>query len=290
MKNTESKCGACGRGSESPICWGCAKALRHRLVTDPGLPWMMSRLSEQAYGQSTLNRGKMRRGNDPAPMPLDVRAADLLREINTALAGWAVRLGGHDVRDQPAAVHAHYIARHIGEVMLWDDAPAILQSVEAFTFRAFRAINRPPEVYLGPCDAELDSGEVCGAELLAEYDADFVNCGRCKTVHSVETIRAQVWERAGREPLPAVAIAKVLHLVGFGNDDDDLARAIGFAWPTTYLHPDGQRRQVDAADAVPLYRLSEVVDLLNDAAESRTRRRRRRSDQHGKNTTERTSA
>ncbi len=283
------KCGSCGAHASEVLCWSCAKKLRHALIGNgdqPGLSWFIARLSEAAYGQARLQSGKERRSRGPAPMPLDVRSSDLLRDIAVSTARWVEAVSGSREFLLPT-ITCQFLAHNITRVMALDIAPTMLADTLRFNAAALRAINRPPDVYLGPCDAVLDSGDKCGFELRAESDARYVECGRCHALHDVEAIRERLLSRVDDEPQTVMNLLRLLRLLGYDVAQSSLYARMGKVNPRMYLHTDGRRNLRREPGAVALYAFSDALDAMNygddespkHSGTHRSRRRPRRTQQ-----------
>jgi hypothetical protein len=279
---TKSKCGVCGAKADSPLCWPCAKKLHHALVghgDSPGLMWYIDRLGESAYGGAKLGCTKQRRGTE-TPLPINERPSALLRDITTNLNRWLGLVYGQ-FAPVPPKIAAHLLAGSVGRIMGLEVAPSMLQTVRGYNAAALRIINRPPEVYCGPCSGTLQSGEPCGYELRAEEDAQHVVCRRCGAVHDVAEIRADLLDRVYAEPQPADNLLRIIRWFGTDIRRADFYARIRTVNPRMYEHPDGRRNLRREPGSVALYGYGDILAALNDGdavspETSGTRRQRRR--------------
>jgi hypothetical protein len=152
--------------------------------------------------------------------------------------------------------------------MALDLAPEMIGKATSFGHDALRLINRPPDVYLGPCPATLDSGQTCGTELWAEDDqVQHAVCRRCNAVHDVDEIRQRLLDRVDAEPQPAATLLRILRWTGRDVRKSTFYEKLKTVPPRVYAHADGQRNLRRTADAVPLYAWGDVVAALDDGDE-----------------------
>lgn len=276
----ETVCGACGAKADSPLCWPCAKELRHALVGNgdrPGLVWSLDRLAEAAYGEAKLGGTKQRRGTD-TPLLINERTSNLLRDISKNIDRWFALATGRRER-VPSRIAVHYLGSQVGHLMGLDFAPSMLKTVQGFNAEAIRIINRPPEVYCGPCQGTLESGEVCGFELRADEDARHVTCRRCGATHDVDAIRERLLARVDNEPQPSENIHRILGWVGRPVPRREFRAVIATVTPRMYLQPNGERNLRRLPESVALYAYGDVIAALENPAQdtdSGSHRRRRR--------------
>lgn len=281
-----TKCGSCGATTtDTSLCWGCTKKLRHLLTgrdNEPGLDWLTRRLIESAYGQAKLRRGQ-RSSNGPAPMPLNTRASDLLRDITGSVLSWMAEAFPAVPPVNPVA-GVQFLAENVHVLMMAENAPKMLAETEHYRRAVLAIINRPPDVYCGPCPAQLDDGSVCGFDLRANEDERFVECRRCHHLHDVENIRANLLDHIDDEPKPGADLLRILRWMGHDVKKSTFYSRLGRVAPRMYLHPDGQRNLKRENGSVPLYSYSDVVAVMvnpvaDDDSSTHRRRRRPRRDQ-----------
>lgn len=284
----EQKCGSCsGKVTDTTICWRCVSDLRILLVgadREPGLDWFAARLAEAAYGQARVGARGKRAPGEAAPMPLNVRASNLRAAIARAVAQWHIAAFG-TVHGVTLTKACRRLAAEPGTLMGLAAAPSMLRAAEGFGREALRLLNRPPDVYLGPCPAALESGGACGTELWAEDDAvRHVSCRRCNAVHDVDAIRQRLLDRVDAEPQPAATLLRILRWTGRDIRKSDFYDHLKAVPPRVYAHPDGQRNLRRGPDSVALYAWGDVVQAIDGGRENdeggpahRTRRRPRRA-------------
>ncbi|AXH46910.1 hypothetical protein I5G67_gp074 [Mycobacterium phage Aminay] len=283
-----NECKACKGRTELVVCWKCAKKLRRLLVgqdDQPGLDWYADRLTEQAYGQAKMGRPQRQSGDRPAPLPFDGRSSDLLAEITAATSAWASARFGTSGRTQfSPAVYCQALARDPGELMKLDEAPQMLQDAERFSARARAAINRPPDIYCGPCPATLENGKVCGTELRADEGERFVQCRRCRAMYDVEGIRDRLLAHVDDEPKTAADLLRLFRWLGVDVKRSTFYHRVGRIPPRMFLHKDGSRNMRRLAGSTALYAYSDVRALMagdggaqDDGPASATQRKRTRA-------------
>ncbi|AII27248.1 hypothetical protein PBI_CHEETOBRO_78 [Mycobacterium phage Cheetobro] len=285
-----TECRSCGGRAELVVCWKCAKRLRRLLVgqdDEPGLDWFAQRLAEQAYGQAKMGRPGRSASGGPAPLPLNQRAAELLAEVTRATASWAGEVFGVDGRApfSPAA-YCHAIARDVAGLMAVDGAARMIADADRFNRQASRVINRPPDLYCGPCPNELDDGERCGMDLRAEADERMVQCRRCRAVFDVELLRERLLQHVDDEPKSAADLLRLFRWLGVNVPRSTFYYRVNRVPPRMFLHKDGTRNLRRQEGSTPLYAYSDVraaiaCDDDEDQADAdRPRKRRRARRQH----------
>lgn len=279
-----TKCRACDarHSNGGYICWTCAVRLRDALVGRddvPGLEWMITRLEEASYGGSSFGDGcSGERGkNNTYPQTLNQAAADLLHEIDRAVAGWVRDLAPESEPFGKPRSGVLYLSYRLGDLLGLSHVASILKTVERYNAQVLKMVNRPPSVYCGPCESVLESGERCGTELWAEdTDTRWVECRRCGTHADVDEIRAKLLERVQDEVQTLKNWYVVLRWIGRDVQLKSFNAAMVGVQPRVWLQPDGRRNQKSGVGALPLYSYGDVVAAL-DAAEAAKPRRGRRT-------------
>lgn len=277
-----NKCGACQAPTQSRLCWPCTKRLRVVLTgreNEPGLDWLIQRLIEAAYGQAKLRRGQ-RGSNGPAPMPLNTRASDLLREITGRVLSWVAEVYPTYGPVNPVA-GVRLLARDFSALMEVESAPRILSEADRFRRAVLAVINRPPDVYCGPCPGELEDGTVCGFDLRAEEGESFVECRRCHKLHDVEGLRLRLLDHVDDEPKSGADLLRLIRWLGHDIKRSTFYSRLGRVSPRMYLHTDGQRNLRRLPGCVALYSYSDVLaavvpNPVAEVAEDGIHRKRRR--------------
>jgi len=315
-------CGRCNAPTDLVICWNCAKVLRRQLIGSPGadgdvpgIDWYLIRLEQTAYGGARLGGQAPRTSaTSDHPVSFNARAAGQLRETVDKLDEWVHAINGGDLpvelrppctvpaafigplalgwrrlptrwRVTPAGLMAHYLARHMSRLMVYDGAAAMSAELDRRVKACDRIINRPLDVYLGPCPTEfvdatthVPTGEVCATELRAEKDETTVTCKRCRMVHQVEHIRQWALERVDDEPKSATEMLKLLKWLGTPVPPRSSFYAlVARVTPRMYRHRDQRITLRREKGSVALYAYSDVVEALTIAAAARARTEERRT-------------
>ncbi|ASR87246.1 hypothetical protein SEA_LASTHOPE_79 [Mycobacterium phage LastHope] len=274
----EGKCRHCGAEALTPLCWSCTRMLRRQLVE---VPWLLRRLHESAYGEAKVARKggpRVSTGERLPSLPLNTRAADMLRDSARLVSWWeqvrGVDQGGvHDATRVESA--ARWLAGEPGAMMSHPWAPEALGWVLAWREGAERVIDLPPDTqYAGPCQNVVqppsmsDAGtplppRECGTPLYVDAEAVVVECYRCAAVWDVSTLQRQALARIDEaQPRTAADMWRLLKFAG-----RDVKRSTFYKLMTTV-----EAHGYDA-DGSPVYMYRKVVDAL-DAADRQAAERR----------------
>lgn len=265
---------------DSQICWPCAKVLRRLLR---GVPWLLDRLHETAYGQGKTAREKLRvsgEGEKPG-LPLNMRASEVRRELITCTLGafircaapygligpllpWQWRSVAVTDAHRPTPGGADDLAEHPGELMRWDGAAELLGAVRRLSQEGERLIDLPPESqYFGPCPQ-------CASGLYADIEevSSSVDCLRCDWSWPISWVRDMALQSANRQQYSAADCLRLVRVLG-----RDVARSSFYALLTQVQPSDIQGDRV-------WYRLGDVVEALDEQerldAERREQGKRKR--------------
>jgi hypothetical protein len=214
----------------------------------PGIVWYLDKLSEAAYRQTRLGQGSGCRKTKPASesdlLP-DKRASALRQQIHNMLSLWVraitetrgltfaplhtvepgfvgpLRAGWRRLGERYAASGADmaiWLSHHITAVMSEPDAHVLYADLRRASLEAARLINRPPELYLGLCQQprlDDDDNEIpCGTPIRADYDADDVQCGRCKTSYEVESLKTALLSQIEAMLFTGPDLLRILAVIG----------------------------------------------------------------------------
>ncbi|WNM75428.1 hypothetical protein SEA_TINIBUG_73 [Mycobacterium Phage TiniBug] len=219
----EGKCRHCSAEAFTPLCWSCTRMLRRQLVE---VPWLLRRLQESAYGEAKVARKggpRVSTGERLPSLPLNTRAADMLRDAARLVSWWeqvsGVDRGGlHDAARVEAA--ARWLAGEPGAMMSHPWAPEALGWVLQWRQDAERVIDLPPDLqYAGPCQAicfdEAGHEVECSTPLYVDAEALVVECYRCGCSWRVEDLQRQALDRVDEaEPRTAADMWRLLKLIG----------------------------------------------------------------------------
>lgn len=213
---TAIPCAGCGATcSDVFVCGACVDDLRDRLYTVRGLEEdleiTLCRLSNSG-GQDTGVRSR----SAETPLMFSWPAAEGLFALNRTLAAWARALStSRGVPLDPAAlsvtvtpkdparitsrrayaaVHAAWLAEHVGWIPTHPDAAQLLDEIGDMFRVAHRAIDRAPDLhYAGPCWTWVETGlgeELpCEQELYGRAHAATIICPACQTEHDAQARR-----------------------------------------------------------------------------------------------------
>ncbi|QFP94857.1 hypothetical protein SEA_MARSHAWN_71 [Mycobacterium phage Marshawn] len=272
------RCLHCSREADSFlfVCWNCAKTLSRQLNE---VPWLLRRLHESAYGEANVARKggpRVSQGECLPSLPLNGRAADLLRDADR-LASMAEQLAGYRLPflGTPTAAEqaARYLATLPGQVMFYPYAADALRWVLQWVADATTAIDLPPDLqYAGPCQTPrtedvIEGGVVirtllvgqCGAPLYVDTRLADVECWRCGTSWRVDDLQRQALARVDDRPRTAADMWRLFKFLG-----RDVPRSTFYRMMTAV-----EAHGYDPA-GLPVYTHSSVVAALDarDAAEA----------------------
>lgn len=148
------------------------------------------------------------------------------------------------------AANIHLLAKH-------ESAGQAFQEIHHAVDTIDRVINRPvPARYCGPCPALLTDGSSCDTALLTDRKNSEVTCWSCKTLHNIDSIEAQLWERVDEWLLTPHEIHLVMEYFG-----EPLPPSTFRRWRASgRLQPRGHR------DGKPRYWPKDIRALRNRAS------------------------
>ncbi|QWK51406.1 hypothetical protein SEA_STINSON_74 [Mycobacterium phage Stinson] len=273
----EGKCRHCGAEALTPLCWSCTRMLRRQLVE---VPWLLRRLQESAYGEAKVARKggpRVSTGERLPSLPLNMRAADMLRDA-ARLVSWWEQVGGvdrggpHDAARVEAA--ARWLTGEPGAMMAHPWAPEALGWVLQWRSDAERVIDLPPDTqYAGPCQNVVQPPSMseggtplppreCGTPLYVDAEALVADCYRCGCSWRVEDLQRQALARVDEtQPRTAADMWRLLKLIG-----RDEPRS-------SFYHLMTKVEAVGYRDGLPVYAYAAVVAALDarDAAAAERR-------------------
>lgn len=178
-----SPCQHCGRpvGDQSVLCTTCGQQLREHLADLPGLDIDAAAAKLGKRGTSGA-RGK----GSAQPLIVDLKAADLAARIRTELVGW-VRILAHDSIGPADTIPsmASWLANRTQALRHTDGAQDAMVLVDLIR-KVRRLVDAHPERrWLGVCNAESDTGQLCCESLFAEEGAADATCPACGARHDV---------------------------------------------------------------------------------------------------------
>ncbi|QFG09458.1 hypothetical protein I5H08_gp029 [Mycobacterium phage Yuna] len=272
------RCLHCGAPVQPFLCWSCVRMLRRVLVE---VPWLLRRLHESAYGEAKVARKggpRVSTGERLPSLPLNSRAADLLRDA-ARLVRWSEQIAGADT-EGPATPDAcegaaRYLSSEPGRMQQHPFSPDALRWVLQWRDDATSAVDLPPDLtYAGPCQAiriaEVVAGQVvvdklCGAGLYVDSEALVAECYRCGTSWRVEELQREALAKVDDVPRTAADMWRLVKLMG-----REVPRSSFYALMT----------KVEAhgydADGFPVYTYTAVRDALDEKERADAEAKRRR--------------
>lgn len=251
---------------DSQICWSCSKVLRRLLR---GVPWLLERLHETAYGQGKTAREKLRvsgEGEKPG-LPLNMRAADVRRDLIRLLAveaaaPWSVPvdfvgpLQRWQWRWSAWAPGLSQMVDNSATLMFAPGVDVVLDRLRTLCEEGERLIDLPGDShYYGPCPQ-------CASGLCADADdtSPEVKCGGCMWAWPIDWVRDNALQSANRQQYSAADCLRLVRVLG-----RDVARSSFYALLT----------QVQPSEIVGdrvWYRLGDVVEALDEHARAEAAR------------------
>ncbi|WNM74156.1 DNA binding protein [Mycobacterium Phage Nergal] len=269
-------CEYCQAPTALVICWNCAKLLRRQLVE---LPWYLDRLHESAYGEAkTAPRGAVKAATSDTPgLPLNARAAELLRVCRASLTVWWLDVLAGGGAPVPAGEDcARPLANAVGPLMSYAKAGEMLAELIDLRAEAEEVIDLPPDrVLAGLCPAVFRDGpregERCAVAVYADPGDEAVLCPACGALVVVEELRAEGLAHIYNELRSAADMFRISKW---------LRRKVSRA--TFYRIMAHIEAAELTAEGSPLYRWADVEAVLDErerqAAERAAERRRKAAD------------
>ena len=257
-----STCQRCGAKSTLFLCNNHTDELRDMFNE---LPRLASHLAEAATGQTRLGEPARRTRSDEQPMRINLRASDLLDDVNRILVRWvqdmcdshAVVYRAPDDGDGDTAKLAIWLGHNVNAIAAGDDAGMCMDEISAAVHRILTTINRPiPPRFCGPCPSPHpdDDSRRCNYQLTARGDAIEITCPQCTNTHNTDDL----WQRMLIEVGPMRFTVEEIHAMmsRFGEPLSDRTfrhwRKIGTVKPSGYRRHDGK--------TTAMYRLSDVIN------------------------------
>lgn len=267
------RCLHCSAPAQTFLCWWCVGMLRRQLIE---VPWLLRRLRESAYGEAKVARKggpRVSTGERLPSLPLNTRAADMLRDA-ARLVAWCEQVSGVDRGGPHDAARVESAARWLsgapGAMMAHPWAPDALGWVLQWRQDAERVIDLPPDTrYAGPCQNVVHPSGVsavglvqppreCGTPLYVDSEALVAECYRCGCSWRVEDLQRQALDRVDEAaPRTQADMWRLLKLIG-----RDVPRSTFFRLMA------GVEACGYNADGLPVYMYAAVVAVLDarDAA------------------------
>lgn len=279
-------CQQCDAKSTLFLCNACTGELRDMFYD---LPRLAAHLAEAATGQTRLGEPTRRTKSDEQPMRVNLRASDLVDNVNRTLVRWVQEITDQRgvtyraIRIHPpgyvgylepgdmvseygsdTAKLAFWLGQHTDSIAGDEAAGDCFREIRDHMTRILATINRPvPPRFCGPCPASHpdDDRKRCSTALMAKRDAIEVVCPCCETTHNVDDLMRRLLAEVDHFRLTRKEVLLIMATLGDKLSDRTFRhwRKLGIVKPCGYRRPDGRdafNRHGD--DDEPLYRLSEV--------------------------------
>lgn len=289
-----TQCQRCAAKAQLFLCNNHITELRDMFAD---LPRLANHLAEAATGQARLGERSRRSRSDDSPMRVNLKASDLLDQVNATLVRWvrdicdsrgvtyrALRivapslecdLEPDEVRseyDGDTAKLALWLAKHVDSVAADESAGMCFDEIHAHIGRILVTINRPiPPRFCGPCPTPdpVDDRRQCGMALMAKRDAVEVRCPQCSSTHNVELLMRRLLADVDHWRFTRKEVLLIMSTLG-----DKLSERTFQHWrkhnvvrPRGYRRPDGRISLTRHSDRdEPVYRLSDVRSAGRSAA------------------------
>jgi len=244
------------------LCAECVRLLDQDLRAVPDL---LFELDITVSRQDHLGGDESFCRSQEHPLPLRINPMEARRDLEATLLIWAAHLAlerGHLVelmQLHSSAAFANYLVEMLPDVVLNPSAGHLANEVGYIVKVGRRAVDRPMQLrYAGPCD-------LCATDLYANPWADDIECKGCTHVYGVNARREWLLDQAELYLLSATEMSRALP--GLLAKDHSgrqpmLTAAMIRGWAyrgRLFRHPPHPARPNE-----PLYRVGDVLDLVND--------------------------
>lgn len=269
--------------TDTTVCPNCVDTLMSALRS---VPMLAAELEVTVTRQTCLGGGNGRRGRaDTAPLPVDLRAADVAAQLRNALSttvrmlwdanaprGWAcVRCGLPEDAPGPHPVHcgrlvtvrplrltldcpdtidgmAGWLGRRPSWIAGHPAGGGIADELALITAAAWRCIDQPPtRLYAGPCN----TGD-CQADLYHRRGSHHIRCRSCSATHIVSDRSRWIMETVAGMLLDIEEMVGLANMIGHQVSDRAVRSA---AWR-------GNWPVVEVPGRSKLYRARDLSDWL----------------------------
>jgi hypothetical protein len=249
----EALCSVCHvPESDAFLCPTCTAHLHTWLVELAG---HAVDLEDVVVPRMTSRRGErvMVTGTTETPLIVDLDASEAAWELHSDLVAIVRDLCESRGITYPgvdrSAALAAWLGRNVASIALDPAALEIFDIVRHRLGETRRVVDiAPAKVWLGRCDAMVD-GAVCGQDVRAAEGATVVRCKGCMSVIDVAEFRARMLERSRDGAVPFPELVLIFRGVVRPN--------LLAVWRNR-----GRLRPVDPDGAEPLYRVGEVMDMV----------------------------
>lgn len=244
------------------LCQDCVRLLDRDLRAVPDL---LVELDVTISRQDHLGGGGAYARTSEIPLPLRLNPMEVRRDLEATLFTWAAHIAlerGHLdalVHAYSSAAYSNYLIEMLAEVVLRPSAGQLADEIGYGVKVGRRAVDRPQQLrYAGPCDD-------CGRDLYANFHADDIECAGCAHIYAIDARREWLLDQAERHLLTATEMSRALPglLTKDSRGRDPMltpAMIRGWAYRgRLFRHPPHPARPNE-----PLYRVGDVLDLVND--------------------------
>lgn len=267
------------------VCGDCADSLVRDLLIVPGLALALESAHTKSlrFGASTPSRAPVPSSQDQeeSPLPFNPKASETSALLLDTLTRWADLVAHQRGYFRPLNT-VPVLARWLAQQVVWlrsaEIGPEAVQRIRAVIRRSLHVVDRPADrLYAGPCDATVevevpptttepapDAAQQpttvsvpCGADLYAEAGDLAATCTSCGKVFPLAERRKWLLGEAEDMLLPATELARAIDGLGA-----DVTPHMIRVWKDRgRLVPHGS-----TSTGRPLYRVGDVMDLVNAAA------------------------
>lgn len=208
-------CACCARSvGDGYLCTSCTEDLTTDLTEIADL---LVDLEITRTRQDRIERDPVRRHTIDAALPWKEAASEAHWLLATTALCWCrlvldrVGVDPADHVGTTAASWSGWLARHTQRIRLFPDAGECAVEIGNAVDVARRAVDLPPaQIYVGPCDGQLDGGGRCTTDLYVRGNADTVTCPDCETEHNLDRRRTYLLAKAQDHLAPLPTISRAL--------------------------------------------------------------------------------
>lgn len=161
---------------------------------------------------------------------------------------------------RPTTIMA-WLAGHVGWLRMQQHAAEAFDELHDVVRTLRRTVDSPPALwYAGPCWQPDEEGTRCAQEMYAVTEARTVRCRQCGTEHDADERKAWLIAQARDVDTYAGHLASALAALGY---------EIPAGTIRSWAHRDELTQRGEDGKHRPLYRVGDVLDLAERAAEAR---------------------
>lgn len=262
------------------VCGTCADKLYLDLSQIPGLALALEAAhAKQLHFGTTRPTLTLATEEEEAPVPFNPVASTTAAVLLDTLVAWSERIAAERHIDLPPrevlrplstwTVLGAWLCAQVSWLRSSPLGPEAVEKLGAAVGAARSVVDRPSDmVYAGPCNASTVDGDglhqVCGEDLYARAGEISVTCTSCGAKHALSDRRQWLLGKVEDMLLPASELARAIDGLGV-----DVTPTAIWKWKERgRLTPHGTDGR-----GHPLYRVGDVMDVVNAAAARGTTRR-----------------